>query len=202
MPRVQFGFCMPTESLRKDRRATYVDDLNRALDVVADRFDGAWAVDHLQFGDADVLESFTTLAYVAAVHPRLAVGHAVLCQPFRNPALVAKMAATLQFLSGGRYRLGVGAGWHEEEHRAYGYGFPPSGARVEQLDEALRIIKALWTQDSVTFAGRHHRVEGARCEPHPDPAPPVVVGAVRPRMLRLAARHADWWMVSSVGARP
>jgi alkanesulfonate monooxygenase SsuD/methylene tetrahydromethanopterin reductase-like flavin-dependent oxidoreductase (luciferase family) len=202
MPPVQLGFCMPTESLDKARRASFVRDLNRALDVVGGRFHGAWAVDHLQFGDADVLESFTTLAYVAALHPGLAIGHAVLCQPFRNPALVAKMAATLQFLTGGRYLLGVGAGWHEEEHRAYGYGFPTAGARVEQLDEALRIVKALWSQESVTFAGRHHRVEGARCEPRPDPVPPVVVGAVRPRMLRLAARHADWWMVSSLAAEP
>jgi alkanesulfonate monooxygenase SsuD/methylene tetrahydromethanopterin reductase-like flavin-dependent oxidoreductase (luciferase family) len=200
MPRIQFGFCVPTESLDKARRATFVRDLNRALDVVDGRFHGAWAVDHLQFGDADVLESFTCLAHVAALHPGLGVGHAVLCQPFRNPALVAKMAATLQLLTGGRFLLGVGAGWHEEEHRAYGYDFPPAGVRVERLDEALRVIRAMWTEDAVTFAGRHHRVLGARCEPRPDPVPPVVVGAVRPRMLSLAARHADWWMVSSMAA--
>lgn len=110
MPRIQLGFCMPGGARDKERRATYVDDLNRALDLVAAHFDSAWMVDHLQEGDADLLEGFTALTYMAALHPRLSFGHAVLCQSFRNPALVAKMGATLQMLSGGRFILGVGAG--------------------------------------------------------------------------------------------
>jgi alkanesulfonate monooxygenase SsuD/methylene tetrahydromethanopterin reductase-like flavin-dependent oxidoreductase (luciferase family) len=107
------------------------------------------------------------------------------------------MGATLQFLSGGRFILGMGAGWDEQEYRAYGYDFPPGSVRVRQLDEALRIIKALWTKERVTFEGRHYRVRAASCEPRPDPVPPVLVGAFRPRMLRLTAQHADWWNVSS-----
>ena len=199
MPRIQFGFIMPADQLDKGKRGTYVADLDRALDLVAGHFHGAWLIDHLQFGDADVLEGFTTLSYMAARHPRLAFGHTVLCQSFRNPALVAKMGATLQFLSGGRFLLGMGAGWHEEEYRAYGYDFPPAGVRVAQLDEALRIIKALWTQERVTVEGRHYRVRDARCEPRPEPVPSMLVGAFRPRMLRLAAAYADWWDVSSTG---
>jgi alkanesulfonate monooxygenase SsuD/methylene tetrahydromethanopterin reductase-like flavin-dependent oxidoreductase (luciferase family) len=190
---------MPADQLAKAKRGTYVADLDRALRLVAGRFHGAWLIDHLQFGDADMLEAFTTLSYMAARHPRLAFGHTVVCQSFRNPALVAKMGATLQFLSGGRFILGMGAGGNEEEHRAYGYDFPPGGVRVAQLDEALRVIKALWTQERATFEGRYYRVRDARCEPRPEPVPPVLVGAFRPRMLRLAAEHADWWDVSSTG---
>jgi alkanesulfonate monooxygenase SsuD/methylene tetrahydromethanopterin reductase-like flavin-dependent oxidoreductase (luciferase family) len=190
---------MPGGSRDKARRSTFVEDLNRALDLIEGHFDSAWIVDHLQFGNEDVLEGFTALAYVAALHPRLKFGHSVLCQSFRNPALVAKMGATLQFMSGGRFILGLGAGWHEEEYRAYGYDFPRDGVRVEQLEEALHIIKAMWTGEETTFEGKHYRVNAARCEPKPDALPPVMVGAFRPRMLRLAAKYADWWDVSSTG---
>jgi alkanesulfonate monooxygenase SsuD/methylene tetrahydromethanopterin reductase-like flavin-dependent oxidoreductase (luciferase family) len=109
------------------------------------------------------------------------------------------MGATLQFLSGGRFILGIGAGWNEDEYRAYGYEFPPGRIRVEQVEEALRIIRALWSEEQVTFEGRHYRVVGARCEPRPEPVPQVMVGAFRPGMLRLAARYADDWNVSSTG---
>src|SRR5262245_57510705 len=133
MSPLQFGFCMPAETRHKTRRATFVEDLNRALERITGHFDSAWMVDHLMFDDTDVLEGFTALAYVAALHPKLKFGHAVLCQSFRNPALLAKMGATLQFMSGGRFILGMGAGWHEPEYRAYGYDFPANGVRVEQL---------------------------------------------------------------------
>jgi alkanesulfonate monooxygenase SsuD/methylene tetrahydromethanopterin reductase-like flavin-dependent oxidoreductase (luciferase family) len=199
MARIQFGFCMPADKLDKQRRATFSEDLNRALDLVRGHFDSAWIIDHLQFGDADQLEGFTALSYMAALHPQLKFGHTVLCQSFRNPALLAKMSATLQFLSGGRYILGLGAGWNEEEYRAYGYDFPPARVRVEQLEETLQIIKALWTQKTATFAGEYYRVTEAYCEPKPDPIPPLMLGAFKPKMLRLTAKYADWWNVSSTG---
>ena len=107
------------------------------------------------------------------------------------------MGATLQFLSGGRFIFGIGAGWHEEEYRVYGYDFPSRGVRVEQLEEAVQIIKALWTQPQATFEGKHYRVIDAYCEPKPDPVPPIMIGAFRPKMLRLTAKHADMWNVSS-----
>jgi len=199
MTRIQLGFCMPGDSLDKKRRATFVEDLNRALELVTGHFDSAWIIDHLQFGDADVLEGFTALTYLAALHPQLKFGHTVLCQSFRNPALLAKMGATLHFLSGGRFILGLGAGWHEEEYRAYGYDFLPAHVRVEQLEEALQIIKAMWAEEKATFEGKYYRVIEARCEPKPDPTPTVMVGAFRPKMLRLTAKYADWWNVSSTG---
>jgi alkanesulfonate monooxygenase SsuD/methylene tetrahydromethanopterin reductase-like flavin-dependent oxidoreductase (luciferase family) len=105
----------------------------------------------------------------------------------------------LQFLSAGRFVLGIGAGGQEAEHLAYGYAFPPGRQRVAALDEALHIITTLWKQGRATFTGEHHRVEDAWCEPKPEPPPPIMVGAFKPTMLRLAARHADWWNVSSTG---
>lgn len=194
---VHLGFVIPAEHHERQRRATLVAELNHALDLIAGHFDSAWMVDHLQFGEIDVLENFTALSYLSALHPRLKIGSAVSCQSFRNPALLAKMAATLQFMSGGRFILGLGAGWHEEEYKAYGYDFPPAAARVEQLEEAIQIIKGMWRDESTTFDGRHYRVVEARCEPRPDPIPPIMVGAFKPKMLRLAAKHADCWNVSS-----
>lgn len=199
MPPIQFGFCLPADKLDKQRRATFGADLNRALSLVAGHFDAAWIIDHLQFGTDDVLEGFTALTYLAAQHPQLKFGHTVLCQSFRNPALLAKMGATLQFLSGGRFILGLGAGWHAEEYRAYGYDFPADGVRVQQLAETVQIIKALWTQETATFSGQHYRVVEAHCEPKPHPLPPIMIGAFRPKMLRLTAQYADWWNVSSTG---
>ena len=197
MTLIQFGFTMPADQLDKTRRETFVEDLNRALNLVHGHFDSAWIIDHLQFGDQDVLEGFTALSYMAALHPQLKFGHTVVCQSFRNPALLAKMSATLQFLSGGRFILGIGAGWHAEEYHAYGYDFPPAGVRVQQLEETLQIIKALWTEQKATFAGTYYRVTDAYCEPKPDPLPPIIVGAFGPKMLRLTARYADGWNVSS-----
>jgi alkanesulfonate monooxygenase SsuD/methylene tetrahydromethanopterin reductase-like flavin-dependent oxidoreductase (luciferase family) len=199
MTRVQLGYCMPADLLDKQRRGTYVEDLKRSLDLVAGHFDSAWMIDHLQFGDEDILEGFTALSYTAALQPRLKFGHTVLCQSFRNPALLAKMGATLQFMSGGRFILGMGAGWHAEEYRAYGYEFPPGRVRVEQLEEALHIIRLMWSEEKVTFKGRHYQVAEAYCEPKPDPLPTIMVGAFKPKMLRLAAKYADWWNVSSTG---
>lgn len=199
MTRVQFGFCMPADKLDKPHRGSFTVDLSRALSLVTGHFDSAWITDHLQFGQDDVLESFTTLAYFAALHPQLKFGHSVLCQSFRNPALMAKMGATLHFLTGGRFIMGLGAGWHAEEYRAYGYEFPPASVRVGQLGESLEIIRGLWSQEVTTFAGDYYRVAGAYCEPKPDPFPTIMLGAFKPKMLRLTAMYADWWNVSSTG---
>ncbi len=196
---VTFGLVLPAGATASERRATFVADLNRALSLVAGHFDSAWMIDHLQPDTTDLLESFTTISYLAALHPQLRFGQTVVCQSFRNPALLAKMGATLQFLSGGRFILGLGAGWHEAEYRAYGYDFPPARVRVEQLEETIQIIKAMWTQERATFQGTHYRVIDASCAPRPDPLPPIIIGAFKPKMLRLTATYADGWDVSSTG---
>lgn len=156
-------------------------------------FTSLWVSDHLQFGDDPLLEGWTLLTYLAARYPRFKVGHLVLGQGYRNPALLAKMGATLQVLSSGRFILGIGAGWAEEEYRAYGYGYPSRGARVEQLAEALQIIKAMWTEPMATFQGKHYSIENAVCAPRPDPLPPIFVGSPGPKVIRVAARYADGW---------
>jgi alkanesulfonate monooxygenase SsuD/methylene tetrahydromethanopterin reductase-like flavin-dependent oxidoreductase (luciferase family) len=199
MAPIQFGLVLPIGPRPPSTRATYLADARRALDLVGAHFDSAWFVDHFQAGTQDVLECWTTLSYLAGLHPALRFGAAVLGQSYRNPALTAKMAATLHFLSGGRTIFGLGAGWQEDEYLAYGYDFPSAGTRVEQLDEALEIIKAMWTEERATFHGRHYHVDQACCEPRPDPLPPVMIGGSKPRMLRLIARHADWWNVSWTG---
>ncbi|MDQ5825318.1 MAG: LLM class flavin-dependent oxidoreductase [Chloroflexota bacterium] len=199
MTRVQFGLSVPADALDKSRRHLYLEDVNRLLNYVKGHYDSAWLIDHLQFGDMDILEGWTTLTYLSALHPELQWGHSVICQSFRNPALLAKMGATLQFMSGGRFILGIGAGWNEEEYLSYGYEFPKGSTRVEQLDEALQIVKMMWTEERATFEGKHYHVKEAWCEPKPEPLPTVVIGAFGPKMLRLTARHADWWNVSSTG---
>lgn len=199
MTKIRFGLVVPADGLSKSNQQTYVADVNRLLNLVKGHYESAWLIDHLQFGDDPVMEGWTTLTYFSALHPELLWGHTVLCQSFRNPALLAKMCATLQVLSGGRYMLGIGAGWHEEEYRAYGYEFPSGGTRLEELEEALQIIKAMWTQDRATFEGKHHQIREARCEPKPGPLPTIMVGAFQPKMLRLTAKYADWWNVSSTG---
>jgi alkanesulfonate monooxygenase SsuD/methylene tetrahydromethanopterin reductase-like flavin-dependent oxidoreductase (luciferase family) len=202
MTHIQFSFTMPQVPLDRPQQATFVEDLNRALTLVSGHFESARMIDHLgnntNVGD---IESFTTLAYMAALHPQLNFGHTVICQSFRNPALVAMMGAAFQFLSGGRFLFGIGTGWDEEEYKAFGYDFPPARVRVEQLEEALQIIKAMWTEKKVTFSGAYYRVIEVDCEPKPDPLPPIMVGAFKPKMLRITAKYADEWNVSSTGIR-
>ena len=110
MSRVQFGLVVPADALDKTRRHLYMEDVNRLLKYVKGHYDSAWVIDHLQFGDMDILEGWTALTYLSALHRELHWGHSVICQSFRNPALLAKMGATLQFMSGGRFSLGIGAG--------------------------------------------------------------------------------------------
>ncbi len=189
MSHVQFGLIVPDTTLG-------MEHVHRLLNSVKGHYASAWSIDHLQ---GDTLEGWTAVAYLSALHPELVWGHTVLCQSFRNPALVAKMGATLQFMSGGRFVLGIGAGGQAAEYMAYGYEFPRGSIRVEELDETVQIVKAMWTQERATVAGKHYRVKEARCEPKPDPMPTIMVGAFGPKMLRLTARHADWWNVSSTG---
>jgi alkanesulfonate monooxygenase SsuD/methylene tetrahydromethanopterin reductase-like flavin-dependent oxidoreductase (luciferase family) len=154
----------------------------------------AWFVDHFQIDDQFLLECFAFLAHTAGRYPGLTTGTLVLGQSYRNPALTAKIAASLQYLTGGRFILGIGAGWKEDEYRAYGYPFPPARERIAQLDEAVRIVKALWGAAPVSFAGEHYRIADAYCEPRPDPPPILMIGGGgERRTLRVVAEHADWW---------
>jgi F420-dependent oxidoreductase-like protein len=170
-------------------------------------FYGVWDYDHFYgpdaIGDAvardyrkDTLEAWTTLAAMATVVKRARVGCLVTGVTYRNPAVLAKMAVTVDHISGGRLEFGLGAAWHEAEHRGYGIPFPSAGERIAILDEALRVIKALWTEDTASFDGQHFRLEDAICNPKPvqKPHPPIVVaGQGAKKSLRVVATHADEW---------
>jgi F420-dependent oxidoreductase-like protein len=161
-------------------------------------FDSVWAVDHL-VGIPDesepVLEAWTEIAAVAAVTRRVRLGHLVLCVSYRPPALLAKMAATLDVISGGRLILGLGAGWHQQEYAEYGYDFPPIATRLAQLGETLTILRRLWSEERTTLVGRHFAVRDAACNPKPaQPRLPILVGGGGEKvLLRHVARHADLW---------
>ena len=158
-----------------------------------------WLEDHLQWGQTDSLECFTTLSYLAALYPQFKVGTLVLAQSYRNPALLAKMIASLHFLSEGRVILGIGAGWKEDEYTSYGYAFPSTKIRMEQLEEAVQIIRAMWTTQPATFEGRYYHIRDAYCVPQPSPPIPLLIGGGgEQRTLALVARYADWWNFNSV----
>src|SRR5262245_1285992 len=187
---VDFGLeGLPSDAEGEDRLSRY----GTVLELLPDAFSTIWIEDHLQFGHRPTLEGWTFLTYLAALHPRYRFGHLVLSQSYRNPALLAKMAATLQHLTGGRYILGIGAGWHREEYDAYGFDYPSGGVRVEQLAEAIAVLRTVWNESPATFHGRWYDVDGATLVPRPDPPIPVMVGTNGPKALAVAAQHADWW---------
>lgn len=149
---------------------------------------------------APLLECWTALSALSRDVTTLRLGTNVLCNSYRHPAVLAKMAATLDVISGGRLELGLGAGWFEQEFRAYGIPFPHAGERVSALAEALKVIREVWTEPHPAFSGRFYRIDGAVCDPPPAqrPHPPLWVGGEGERVHRIAARHADgvnvrWW---------
>ena len=199
MTQIQFGWTLPGGPRNNMARKPFLATLKQGFDLIDRNFDSAWLTDHLQYDNRPILEGWTTLTYFAALYPNLNFGHAVLCQSFRNPALISKMAATFHYLSEGRFIFGIGAGWKEDEYKAYGYTFPSAGIRVDELEETLHIVKALWQDEKATVEGKHYQVVNAYCEPKPDPYPIIMIGGTRPRMLRLVVRYADWWNVSWIG---
>jgi len=144
--------------------------------------------------ERESLDAWTTLAGLAARTSRLRLGTMVSPATFRHPSVLAKSAATVDHISGGRVELGLGAGWMELEHRAYGFDFPPTSERVARFAEQIEIVHRLWTEDSVDFRGRFYRLEACTALPKPvqRPRPPIVVGgSARPGTARPAARFAD-----------
>jgi F420-dependent oxidoreductase-like protein len=145
-----------------------------------------------------MLEAWSTLSALAALVPRLRVGTIVLGNTYRHPAVVAKMAAQVDIISGGRLLLGLGAGWQRNEHEAYGIPFATMRERLERLDEACQVITSLWTQRRSSFAGRHYQLSDAPLDPKPVqiPHPELMIGGGGERVtLRIVAKHADHWNV-------
>jgi F420-dependent oxidoreductase-like protein len=162
-------------------------------------FEHAWVNDHfMALGDnpADpCLEAWTLLAALAAQTRRLRVGVMVTGNTYRHPAVLAKMATTVDIIAHGRLNFGIGTGWSEREHLAYGIPLPAPGERIRCLGEACEIIRRLWTEPVVSFEGRYYQLNEAYCEPKPiqQPHPPFAIGGDGERTLRVVARYADIW---------
>jgi F420-dependent oxidoreductase-like protein len=170
-------------------------------------YDSCWVMDHFATlgarDDGPIFETWTMLAAMAAVTSRVRIGCAVVGNTYRHPAVLAKMAVTVDHVSVGRLEFGIGAGWAENEHTMLGLEFGTRNDRADRLEESVQIIRSLWTQPRTTFPGRHYRLTNAVAEPKPvqRPYPPIWIGGSGPkRTLRIAARFADVW--NAAGGSP
>jgi len=200
MVKIGFGWRIPEFPIRgQPVGPEFIAQIMKSLENIEGKLDSAWLSDHVipwaswQNPATDNLEGWTALNYFMGVYKRLTFGHIVLCNSFRNPALLAKMAATLSVLSSGRFILGIGAGWKGDEYNSYGFDFPKPSTRIEALDEAVQIIQKMWTEEVVQFNGKHYRVNGAYCNPKPRPRPPIMIGGSGKKLLKVVASKADWW---------
>jgi len=177
-----------------------LDDLIQLWqDADAWGYDTMWLNDHyMQFGkeDGPAYDAWTLLASLAGKTSRVRLGVLVTDNLFRNPAVLAKIATTVDVLSKGRLEMGIGGGWFQREHEAYGLLFPSGKERIERLEEALQVIKALWTQDTSTFTGKYYQLVNAPFVPKPvqKPYPPITIGGQGEKWtFPLVAKYADKW---------
>ncbi len=179
---------------------SYTEIREVALEAEAAGLDSVWVYDHLVFrfdGETTgIHECWTILAAIAEATSRVELGTIVMCTGFRNPALLAKMAATLDHLSGGRLILGIGCGWHDPEYEAFGF---PTDHKVGRFEEALTVIRGLIRDGRADLAGRWVAATDAVLIPPARPDLPILIAAKRPRMLDLTARHADAWNLAWFG---
>ena len=200
MPKIDFGVMLRQQKIDfpKIREAAELcDQLG---------FQSIWLYDHiLGMGaiDLDIYEAWTMMSALSSVTSKTRIGTLVLCNSFRHPPLLAKMTSTLDVISNGRLEFAIGAGWFEPEYTAYGYDFPDTITRINQMSESVRIIKAMWTGDKTTFNGKHYKTVDAYCNPKPiqKPHPPVAIGgAGEKHLLRVVAELADEWNCPATNA--
>lgn len=195
------------EDTDRGKAPSYSELRQLAQTADAGGLDSIWLYDHLIFRferegileTGGIWECWTLLSALAEATKQVQLGTVVLCNPFRSPALLAKMAQTLDEVSSGRLILGLGAGWHKPEFDAFGFSF---AKRVDRFAEALQIIKPLLRGEQVTFLGDHYQIRDcliAPLGPRPEGIP-IMVGAARPRMLRLTAQYADQWNTAWLGS--
>ncbi|MFC8922320.1 LLM class F420-dependent oxidoreductase [Cellulosimicrobium sp. NPDC057127] len=187
------------ETMRSLARHADTALAGEGLPGAANAWESLWVYDHFHTTpeptDEATHEAWTLMAAFAASTERVRLGQMCTCMAYRNPAYLAKVAATVDVVSGGRVEMGIGAGWYEHEWRAYGYGFPSAGERLAMLDEGVQIFKQLWTNGVASFDGTHYQVDGARLAPLPlqvDGPPLWVAGGGERKTLRTAAEHAQY----------
>jgi probable F420-dependent oxidoreductase len=189
MPSAKFGLFLPTRDFEQAKAA--------ALWAEAQGFHSVSLNDHFvsQDGGVDVpqLECLTTLTAIAALTERVELVPSVVAAAYRSPALLAKMTATIDRISGGRFVLGIGSGWNVAEFEAHGYLFPDAAERLDRLEETIEVVRTMWTADDASYHGRYFSIERASSRPRParQPHPPIMVGGSSTRLLSIAARHAD-----------
>ncbi len=162
-------------------------------------YESVWVYDHFHTvpepSEEATHEAWTLMAALAAATSRVRLGQMCTCMSYRNPMYLAKVAATIDVISGGRVEMGIGAGWYEHEWRAYGYGFPTAGERLAMLDEGVQIMRMAWEKGIASFEGTHYTVDGAICRPlplQPRGIPLWVAGGGEKKTLRIAAEHASY----------
>ena len=209
---MQLGLALPHyDTSYRNEPVSWAAVRDQALAAERSGFASVWVSDHLfldwgKYGGPSTrqgsLECWTTLTALAAATSRVRVGSLTLCNDFRSPALLAKMAASLDLLSGGRLDVGLGAGWYEPEYRAAGIDFDPAGTRIRRLGEAAEVLGRLLAGEELTFDGEHYQVQEAICLPRPaqTPRPPIWIGGKGDFLLGTAARVADGWNFSWIGS--
>jgi len=205
MGKIEISFCVPVFAAASPYYEAIDYPSIRAAVLECERlgYSSVWAPDHLILGQGNsILEGWTTLSALASITEKMRLGTLVLCNAHRHPSLVAKMAATLDVISGGRFTCGIGAGWYENELVSYGLPWDKSAAlRIQKMEEALEVIKRMWTQDRASYEGRYYRIREAVCEPKPlqKPHPPIWIGGGGERLLlRTVAKYADGWNIPAV----
>jgi F420-dependent oxidoreductase-like protein len=188
---VRFGVTLP------QIKRGWPEARDAALEFDRLGYDSVWVCDHLYgvpLPTLPIFEAWSELAAVAAITERVQLGTLVTPPFFRNPAVLAKQVATIDHIAGGRTIVGLGAGWFEAEFRGYGCAFPALRERMRALEESVEILTRLWTEERVTFHGRHYSVEDVLCEPKPVRRPPLLIGGAGERVLMgIVARRADIW---------
>jgi len=170
------------------------------------RFESLWVYDHFHTTPEPTqqatYEAWTLMASLAAVTNTVRLGQMCTCNTYRPPSYLAKVAASIDVISGGRLEMGIGAGWYEHEHDGYGYSFLEPAPRIKMLEEGVEIMKAMWTEEVVDYEGRHYQLKGAICQPKPVQTPHIplwVAGGGEQLTLRVAARHAQY---TNFGIKP
>jgi len=202
---IKFGVFLPFYAFRNTKTGSLFN-LIRDIVLECERlgYHSVLLDDHLMLNKMPILECWTTLSALSSATETVRLGTMVTCNSFRNPALLAKMVATVDNISNGRLELGIGAGVQKNEHNAYGFPFPSTKARIERLNEAVEIIKKLWIEEKATYNGKHYMIRDAVCEPKPvqKPHPPLTIGGGGEKLtLQVTARHADsydWGYIPSV----
>jgi len=194
--KIRFGVFFPCYTFRTEKRASQL--FNRIQDAVLEcerlGYSSVWLDDHLMLNKMPILECWPILSALSRVTETIRLGTMVTCNSFRNPALLAKMAATLDNISNGRLELGIGAGVQKNEHYAYGFPFLAPKSRLERLKEAVELIKKLWTEEKANYSGKYYSIRDTVCEPKPlqKPHPSIVIGGCGEKLtLRVTAQHAD-----------